>query len=325
MLRSLLLALVMVAALLVLLAGASGGLQSLTRPLAMLPAIVANVTADWPGPSRAGSQSAAPAQASTTNPSQPPGALERQVSDLQTQLAQRSQDLASLHASQEQMRRELGILLQQRQSATQVPAPPQGQAAQPTVITSSPQDLASRHSSPDQQQDSSTVQQQNSAEAALARLRTHEGSASTAQATAAQLSGLSALARQQSQRQPLTLFPSPQVEPTPPAQIPSPSANLITARQLLVSGRTEEARNLLVRAQTQMVLQPVAPDRPAAEGGSVAATRIGGAIRLLDEGNTGGAMQAINIAMASPDVEQSDRGQGWQRYPSAPPGYVYSP
>src|SRR6516225_2364938 len=99
MLRSLLLALVMVAALLVLLAGASGGLQSLTRPLAMLPVIVANVTADWPGPSRAGSQSAAPAQASTTNASQPPGALERQISDLQTQLAQRSQDLASLHAS----------------------------------------------------------------------------------------------------------------------------------------------------------------------------------------------------------------------------------
>jgi hypothetical protein len=99
----------------------------------------------------------------------------------------------------------------------------------------------------------------------------------------------------------------------------------MTARQLLVSGRTEEARNLLVRAQTQMVFQPVAPDRPAAEGGNVAATRIGSAIRLLDEGNTGGAVQAINIAMVSPDVEQSDRRQGWQRDPSAPPGYVYSP
>ena len=301
MLRFLLLALVMVAALLVLLAGASGGLQSLARPFAMLPAIVANVTADWPGPSRAGSQSTAATQASTTTASQPSGALERQVSDLQTQLAQRSQDLASLHASQAQMRRDLGTLLQQRQSATQVQPAPQGQAAQPTVITLSPQDLASWRSSPDQQRDSSTVQPQNSAEAALARLRAHERSASTVPATVVPLSGLSVLARQQSQRQPSqALFPSPRVEPTPPAQIPSPSANLITARQLLVSGRTEEARTLLVRTQTQMVLQPVAPDRPAAEGGSVAATRIGGAIRLLDEGNTRGAMQAINIAMGQP-------------------------
>jgi hypothetical protein len=326
MLRSLLLALVMVAALLVLLAGASGGLQSLTRPFAMLPAIVANVTADWPRPSRAGGQSAEPTQASTTTASQPPGVLERQARDLQTQLAQRSDDLASLHASQEQMRQDLGTLLQQRQSATQVQPGPQGQAPQPTATTLSPQDLASRRSRPDRQQDSSTVQQQNSAEAALARLRAHERSASTMPATVVPLSGLSVLARQQPQRQTSqALFPSPRVEPTPPAQIPSPSANLITARQLLVSGHTEEARNLLVRAQTQMVLQPVAPDRPVAEGGNVAATRIGGAIRLLDQGNTGDAMQAINIAMGNPDVEQSDRAQGSQRYPSAPPGYVYSP
>jgi hypothetical protein len=326
MLRSLLLALVMVTALLVLLTGASGGLQSLARPFDMLAAMVANVTADWPGSTRAGSQWDATAQSSTTTVSQPPGGLERQVNDLQTQLAQRSQDLASLHASQEKMRRDLGTLLQQRQSATLVPPPLQGQAAQPTMIALPPQDLASRRSSPDQRQGSNTVQQQDSAEAALARLRAHEGSASTAPATAARLSGRSVLARQQSQSQPSqALFPSPRVEPTQPAQIPSPSANLMTARQLLVSGRTEEARNLLVRAQTQIVLQPVAPDRPAAEGGSVAATRIGGAIRLLDEGNTGGAVQAINIAMASPDVAQSDSRQGWQPAPSAPPGYVYSP
>jgi hypothetical protein len=107
--------------------------------------------------------------------------------------------------------------------------------------------------------------------------------------------------------------------------MPSPSADLMTARQLLVSGRTEEARNLLVRAQTQLVFQPVAPDRPTPEGGNVAATRIGGAIRLLDEGNTRGAVQAINIEMASPDAAQSDRGQQWQRNPPAPQGYVYSP
>jgi hypothetical protein len=106
--------------------------------------------------------------------------------------------------------------------------------------------------------------------------------------------------------------------------IPSPSANLITARQLLVSGRTEEARALLVRVQTQMVFQPVAPDQPVAEGGNVAATRVGDAIRMLDQGNTGSAMQAINIAMNSSKAERGGDGQPWQRYPaSVQPWYVY--
>ena len=58
MLRSLLLALVIVSALLVLLAGASGGLRSLPNPSAMLAAIVTTVTANPAGPSRGDTQSA---------------------------------------------------------------------------------------------------------------------------------------------------------------------------------------------------------------------------------------------------------------------------
>jgi hypothetical protein len=108
--------------------------------------------------------------------------------------------------------------------------------------------------------------------------------------------------------------------------MPSPSANLITARQLLVSGRTEEARDLLARVQTQMVFQPVAPDQPVAQGGNVAATRVGDAIRMLDQGYTGRAMQAIDVAMNSPPAEQGGDGQPWQRYPaSVQPWYDYPP
>ena len=109
MLRSLLLALVMVSALLVLLAGASGGLRSLPNPSAMLSAMVTTVTANSAGPSRGESQSAAVVpsasaqrsapdlaagqQAAAPASQPPPGALERQVSDLQAQLKERSQEL----------------------------------------------------------------------------------------------------------------------------------------------------------------------------------------------------------------------------------------
>ena len=130
MLRSLLLALVMVSALLVLLAGASGGLRSLPNPSAMLSAMVTTVTANSAGPSRGESQSAAVVpsasaqrsapdlaagqQAAAPASQPPPGALERQVSDLQAQLKERSQELDSVRASQEQVRRDVGTLLQQQ-------------------------------------------------------------------------------------------------------------------------------------------------------------------------------------------------------------------
>lgn len=328
MLRSLLLALVMVGALLVLLAGASGGLKPLADSVAMLPASVTNVAANWAGSSRAGGQSAvpvpiapapAPAPSLTARQQQavavpvsqpPPGALERQVSDLQAELAQRSQELVSLRASEEQVRRDVGSLLQQRQTATQAPPTPPAQAEdQP-------------------RQEPGTLQQQN-AEAALSRLRAQEGQASKAPAAAAQSPGLPVQPSQQPQPQrqaSQTSFRPPQAYATQSEPMPSPSANLVTARQLLLAGRTDEARSLLARTQTQMVLQPVAPDQPAALGGNVAATRIGDVIRLLDQGNPGKAMQAINIAMSRPTTEQTGAEQPWQGNPTpAPPAYVYPP
>jgi hypothetical protein len=38
---------------------------------------------------------------------------------------------------------------------------------------------------------------------------------------------------------------------------------------------------------------------------------------MLDQGYTGSAMQAINIAMNSPTAEQGGNGQPWQRYPAS--------
>jgi hypothetical protein len=209
--------------------------------------------------------------------------------------------------------------MNQALQTTSVPIGPTGVQAFPTrpygFSASTLQGLASRRAGLDQP---------HPAEAVLSRLRAQGRQGSAARAVAAQPSGLSDQPQQLLRQASQTSFPPPQADATPSAMIPSPSANLITARQLLVSGRTEEARDLLVRVQTQMVFQPVAPDQPAAEGGNIAATRVGDAIRMLDQGNTGSAMQAINIAMNSSKAEQGGGGPPWQRYPaSVQPWYVY--
>jgi hypothetical protein len=315
MLRSLLLALVMVSALLVLLAGASGGLRSLPNPSAMLSAMVTTVTANSAGPSRGESQSAAVVpsasaqrsapdlaagqQAAAPASQPPPGALERQVSDLQAQLKERSQELDSVRASQEQVRRDVGTLLQQRQAATQAPPspspPPQAEAAPTAPVAVSPKDAASRRTASEQpRQEAGPTQQQRSTEATLSRLRSQQRPTSTAQAVVASPPVPHVQSSLQAQREaPPTSLAPPQAYAAQSAPMPSPAANLMTARQLLAYGRTDEARNLLVRLQTQMVLQPVAPDQPTAQGSNVAASRIGDAIRLLDQGNPTRAIQAI--------------------------------
>jgi hypothetical protein len=205
--------------------------------------------------------------------------------------------------------------------ATSVPVGPAGVQAYSTrpyrLNASASQVLASRRSGLDQP---------HPAEAVLSRLRAQERQANTAQTVTDEPSGLSDRPQQPLRQASETAFPPPQADATQSALMPSPSANLMTARQLLVFGRTEEARNLLVRVLTQMVFQPVAPDQPAAEGRNVAATQVGDVIRWLDRGNTGSAMQAINIAMNSPTADPGSNGQPWQRFPPPlQPGYFYAP
>jgi hypothetical protein len=104
---------------------------------------------------------------------------------------------------------------------------------------------------------------------------------------------------------------APPAEPQPPA-----SPQLLTARQWLATGRPDEARRVLAMVQTRMVLQPVTPDRPAAEGSNPSATDVGNAIRWLDIGANGQAMQAIDRAIGN--VNAPVPSQPWSGYP---PGY----
>jgi hypothetical protein len=99
----------------------------------------------------------------------------------------------------------------------------------------------------------------------------------------------------------------------------SAQQQLLTARQWLAAGRPDEARRVLAMVQTQMVLQPVTPDRPAADGGNASAGDVGKAIRWLDIGANGQALQAIDHAVAGARSAAA-REQSWPAYSGAPRG-----
>jgi hypothetical protein len=93
-----------------------------------------------------------------------------------------------------------------------------------------------------------------------------------------------------------------------------PWTQLMAAREVLASGRTQAARSLLATAQTQLVFQPVTPDQPDSMGGNRAATAVGEAIHLVDAGDIGQAIQAINRAI---DITKS-QNQGAANTAPAP-------
>ena len=101
--------------------------------------------------------------------------------------------------------------------------------------------------------------------------------------------------------------PRPVAPAMPSAPAPSTAQQLLTARQWLAAGRPAEARRVLAMVMTQMVLRPVTPDRPAAEGGNPSATDVGNAIRWLDIGASGQAMQAIDRAVNDVQAIAPDR------------------
>jgi hypothetical protein len=124
-------------------------------------------------------------------------------------------------------------------------------------------------------------------------------------------------------QQPTQPMPSPQ----PPQFMPAASASqqLQTARQWLSAGRPDEARRVLAMVQTQMVFQPVTPDQPAAQGANPSATDIGDAIRWLDMGASGQAMQSITRAIDDANVAGRPV-RAWSGYPTgAPSGNVPPP
>jgi hypothetical protein len=100
----------------------------------------------------------------------------------------------------------------------------------------------------------------------------------------------------------------------PPLSTPQ---QLATARQWLSAGRPDEARRILAMAQTQMVLQPVTPDQPQAQGTSDTAAAIGDALRWLDMGANAQAMQSITRAIDG--TGPTARVRAWSGYSMTPP------
>jgi hypothetical protein len=136
-----------------------------------------------------------------------------------------------------------------------------------------------------------------------------------------------ALARNKAQEKPTTantLRRPPAPRPASPLQpfAPALTQSLLNTQQWLAAGRPDEARNILATVQTQMVLRPVTPDHPMAEGGNPSATEIGAAIRWLDVGANSQAMQAISRAIDHANVAEP-RPRPWSGYPNQSPDGRY--
>jgi hypothetical protein len=308
-------------------------------------------------------------QLATASANQPdPAALQKQVTTLQAQITQRSQELAGLRSGEDQAQRDLDKLHQQRQTEESAVAQLEAQqrqmaaaqAKQPSTealqqqvtglqaqITQRSQELAALRSSEDRaRQDLETLRQQlQTEEAAVSRLQTQQRRIAavappetivrpqpTAEPTFAPRDNTAvqtALARlragQQSPSQPAQpASVASQRATTQPVLLPSPRDDLVTARELLVSGRAADARQLLMKAQAQSALRPVTPDQPLATGGNATATHIGEAIRFPDAGNTGYALQSINLAMDD-TIGGTRPLPGCPRQPSPGSGYPVRP
>jgi hypothetical protein len=81
--------------------------------------------------------------------------------------------------------------------------------------------------------------------------------------------------------------------------MPAASAwqQLQAAQQWLSAGRPDEARRVLAMVQTQVVFQPGTPDQPDSQVSNPTMTDVGDAIRWLDMGAGGQAMEAITRAI----------------------------
>jgi hypothetical protein len=114
--------------------------------------------------------------------------------------------------------------------------------------------------------------------------------------------------------------PLPEQSAATPQLLPAPSAaqQLQDARQRLSAGQPDEARRILAMVQTQMVFQPVTPDQPATQSGNSSATDVGEAIRWLNMGASGRAMESVTRA-----ISNLNAGGGvvraWSGYPPGTP------
>lgn len=263
-----------------------------------------------------------------------PDSLQRQMESLQQQaaalqkLAQNSQDLAQ---DLDQRTQELDRRTREPQPAPEADQPKQGagpgpqpqpnQAAEVRQQLATRSELEQRNQQPDQRgRDAQAAQaeadrlhkviealrqQSRTAEAASARQKTEEAPLARQNAKPQQLAA--------AVPPPASTPPTPTRPATGRADAALPAQQLMTARQWLAAGRPDEARRLLAMAQTQLVLQPVTPDAPEARGVSTPAADVGNAMRWLDVGANGQAMQAINRAIEDIDGP-TGRVRAWSGY-----------
>jgi len=330
-------ALAVMTALLVLFAGAFGDLQSWPVLANGANTVIAAVIPDTakPPPPAPAPQAAPPVTAAPSPPIVDPQeqaarkalqlqvtALQQQADALQNQINQRKQELQKRGDELDQRSQQLAQQTKQINDQSQ------------QIVRETQQLDSLRANSAELRQDVSSLQQQQSGE--QAELERHKALAQ--QATAAARTAQQAAQRvKPEKRQVAAAAPSPPLpHPSPPSGppanepvmqpmlTPSASQQLLTARQWLAGGHPAEARQILAIVQTQMVFQPVTPDQPVAQGSNSSATEVGEAIRWLDRGADGQAMEAINRAIGSVNASRSQSDT--VRVPisgqlSAPPGY----
>ncbi len=315
MLRSLFLALVIVGGFLVLMAGAFDGPKSWQDITTILSPVMTNIMSAWNAPTRVivmPTPRAVTATMAPQSPNVPARSPEPQTRPATNQTLQQEavqqpvQPEPSLSKQQVAMPRVTAPAAPVPMAPAPAPVPPAPQPVlAPVPVPAPPQTEATQRPAPPQ-----TVAPQPAPQQQAARRPAPDQPPARPQRAL-----------------PQTIGPASSYDATQPVVVTSPSANLATARQLLVSGRTAEARDLLARAQTQMVLQPVTPDQPDARNGNVAATQVGNAIRLLDQGRTGSAIDAVGVAMGmTAGEQQTGAAQVPRPYPAAgPPGYYAYP
>lgn len=237
-------------------------------------------------------------------------ALQRQIAGLQRQIADLQRQDSSIQGEIAQHRQEL------TQSSQDLAQRSQDLAQSTEALTQQTRDLAAVRAETDKlRQGIDRLREQRQAEeASLARQKAQEQLAAITPPRPVPPKPTPRTPQPLPVRQPTQSTPGPQPGQSTPAGRPGQPTNpqpaqlmpatssaqqLQTARQWLSAGRPDEARRILAMVQTQMVFQPVTPDQPAAQGRSPSATDIGDAIRWLDMGASGQAMQSITRAIGN--------------------------
>jgi hypothetical protein len=206
-------------------------------------------------------------------------ALQKESADLQAQIKLESDQLASLRSNEDQERHSLDTLYQQRRAAEDAVGRLQSQREQLAAAQASPPVSAPPpHARPPAPASHATTS--DTMQSAVAQLRAKEREVPPPPARPVEATSL-----------------APRYAPSSPQLIIATKGVLISARELVASGRPAEARQMLMKAQAAAALHPVTPGQPYATGGSSVATQIGAAIGFLDAGNSVRALQAINSAM----------------------------